>query len=51
MKEELSTVHELHDHIQPLLVLEGILKAHDKGMIKFLKDLTLNYIKQKIDFK
>ena len=51
MKEELSTVYEFHDHIQPLLVLEGIFKSHDEGMIEFLENLTLNYFKQRIDVK
>ena len=51
MKEELSAVHELHDHIQPLLILKGILKAHYEGVIELLKDFTLNYIKQQIDVK
>ena len=51
MKEELSAVYELHNHIQPLLVLEGILESHNEGMIKFLENFTLNYFKKQIDVK
>ena len=42
MVEKLAAIHELHDHIQSLLVLEGELQAHYERMIKLFQDFTLN---------
>ena len=42
MVEKLAAIHELHDHIQTLLVLEGELQAHYERMIKLFQDFTLN---------
>ena len=42
VEEKLATVHELHDHVQSLLVLEGELQAHYERMIKLFQDFTLN---------
>ena len=44
MEEELAAVHELHDHVQALLVLKGVLQAHDEGVIELLEDFSLDYI-------
>ena len=42
MVEKLATIHELHDHVQSLLVLEGELQAHYERMIELFQDFTLN---------
>ena len=43
VKEELTTIDELHDKIQSLRVLEGILESHDEWMVKLLEDFPFNY--------
>ena len=43
VEEELASIDELHDKIQSLTVLEGVLETHDKWMVKLLEDLPLNY--------
>ena len=43
VKEELTTIDELHDKIQSLRVLEGILEPHDEWMVKLLEDFPFNY--------
>ena len=40
--EELATVDELHDQVESLRVLEGVLEAHDERMIKLFQDLSFN---------
>ena len=43
VKEELTAIDELHDKIQSLRVLEGILESHDEWMVKLLEDFPFNY--------
>ena len=42
MKEELAAIDELHDHVETILVLEGELQPHYKGVVELFKDLTLH---------
>ena len=43
MEEQFSTVHKLHDQIETRLVLEGILKPHNKWVVKLFQNFSLNY--------
>lgn len=42
MEEKLATINKLHDHVQPISVLKGELKAHDERMIELFEDLSFD---------
>ena len=43
MVEQFTSIDELHDQIQSLIVLEGILQTHYEWMTELLQDLSFNY--------
>ena len=42
VEEELTAIYKLHDQVQTLIVLKGVLKSHNERMVELLKDLTLD---------
>ena len=40
MVEELASIHELHDHVQVICVLERILQLHNEGVLDAFKYLS-----------
>ena len=40
--EKFSAVDEFHHHIKVVLILKGILEAHNEGVIKHRQDVSLS---------
>jgi len=43
MVEKLTTVDEVHDQVEMLLVLKRKLKLHDEGVVELLQNVTLSF--------
>lgn len=43
MPEELTPVEEVHDEVEFLFCLEGVMQIHDEGIFNLLQDLSLGY--------
>jgi len=41
--EKLSTIQEIHNEVQLLVSLEGIVKVYDEGTLNLFHDFSFNY--------